>query len=304
MNEPVITIIGPTGAGKTRVSIALAKAVNAEIISADSRQVYKYLDIGTAKPTRLERSEARFHLIDFLEPDESYSCGRFARDAHALLHDICRRGSVPIVCGGTGLYVKALFEPLHELPTSQKAVKERLVRELVVLGTAGMYERLEGIDPAWAKTVKPADKQRILRGLEVYEITGRPLSSFISGKKAAAPFMPRYIGLQLDREVLYKRIDQRFDTMIRAGLVDEVRSLQKLGYAWTLNVFKTIGYKEIVDYLEGRLTLEQAVTAAKRRTRNFAKRQMTWFKRVSGVEWYDAEEMDIEKIISKYVIGN
>lgn len=298
MNEPVITIIGPTGVGKTRISIALAKAVGGEIVSADSRQVYKYFDIGTAKPTRLERGEIRFHLIDFLKPDESYSCGRFARDARALLNDIRGRGSVPVVCGGTGLYIKALFESLHELPASQKAIKERLIRELAALGTAGMYERLESIDPAWAKTIKPTDKQRILRGLEVYEITGRPLSSFISGKKAAAPFAPCYIGLQLDREVLYQRIDQRFDAMIQAGLVDEVRALQKSGYAGTLSVFKTIGYKEIVDHLEGRLTLEQAVIAAKRRTRNFAKRQMTWFKRVNGVEWYDADEMDINKIVS------
>jgi tRNA dimethylallyltransferase len=162
-----------------------------------------------------------------------------------------------------------------------------------------MYERLESIDPAWAKTIKPADKQRILRGLEVYEITGRPLSSFISGKKAAAPFMPCYIGLQLDREVLYQRIDQRFDAMIRAGLVDEVRALQKLGYARTLSVFKTIGYKEIVDHLDGRLTLEQAVTTAKRRTRNFAKRQMTWFGRVSGVEWFDADCVGPEDILKR-----
>jgi len=298
LNDPVITIIGPTGVGKTRISIALAKAVDAEIISADSRQVYKYLDIGTAKPTRLERSEIRFHLIDFLEPDESYSCGQFARDAHALLSDIPGRGSVPVVCGGTGLYIKALFEPLHELPPSQKVVKERLTRELAVLGTAGMYERLERIDPAWARAIKPADKQRILRGLEVYEITGRPLSSFIGGKKATAPFRPRYIGLHLPREVLYRRIDQRFDAMIQAGLADEVTSLSKIGYPWTLSIFKTIGYKEIIDHLEGRLTLEQAITAAKRRTRNFAKRQITWFNRVPGVEWYDADKIDIDHIVN------
>ena len=298
MNDPVITIIGPTGVGKTRISIALAKATDAEIVSADSRQVYKYFDIGTAKPTRFERSEIRFHLIDFLEPDESYSCGRFARDARALLCDIRKRGSVPIVCGGTGLYVKALFEPLHELPPSQPAVKEQLTRELAVLGVAGMYKRLESIDPTWARSIKPADRQRILRGLEVYEITGRSLSSFLDGKKATSPFRPKYIGLQLPREVMYQRIDQRFDAMIQAGLVDEVRSLPGLGYPWTLGVFKTIGYKEIVDHLEGRMTLEQAVMAAKRRTRNFAKRQMTWFSRVQGVKWYDADEMDINKIVS------
>jgi tRNA dimethylallyltransferase len=298
LNGQILTIIGPTGVGKTRISVALAKAAGADIISADSRQVYKYLDIGTAKPTRQERSEIRFHLIDFLEPDESYSCGRFARDAHALLSDIRRRGSVPVVCGGTGLYVKAFFEPLHELPPSQKAIKERLTRELAEFGTAGMYERLKNIDPVWAGMIKEADKQRILRGLEVYEITGRPLSSFIGGRKAVAPFSPRYIGLRLPREVLYRKIDQRFNAMIQAGLVDEVRTLQKLGFPMTLSVFKTIGYKEIVDHLEGRQTLEQAVMAAKRRTRNFAKRQMTWFSRVPGVEWFDADNVEINKIVS------
>jgi len=287
----IITIIGPTGVGKTRLAIELAEKFNGEIISADSRQVYKYLNIGTAKPTTEEREKAIFHLIDFLLPDEHYSCGNFARDAEHLIEEIIKRNKLPIVCGGTGLYIRALYDPLHQLPQADKNLKERLQQVLKEKGLDFLYNKLLGIDPEWANRVGPRDKQRILRGLEVYEIAKRPLSELIKKERVKARYRPKYIGLIVPRNELYKRIDNRYDEMISNGLVDEVKNILKMGFKPDCYGLRTIGYKEIVRYLQGDWDLKTAIEKAKQHTRNFAKRQITWFRAISEVNWYEPDDL-------------
>jgi tRNA dimethylallyltransferase len=286
----ILTIVGPTASGKTHLATRIAQEVCGEIISADSRQIYRYLNIGTAKPDRVQQKSATFHLIDFVEPNARYSCGQFARDAEQRISSIHHKGSIPIVCGGTGLYIKVLFEPLHELPASDKEVKTRLSQLLHDHGIHHLYQRLLDIDPVWAQRIGPHDTQRILRGLEIYEMTGKPLSTLLKGKRKLPKYLPYYIGLDLPRKELYKRIDRRFDTMIAAGFVNEVKSLLKKGFDPGINALRTIGYKEIIEHLTGKCSLAEAIAKTKRRTRNFAKRQLTWFSRIPGVQWYDPRD--------------
>jgi tRNA dimethylallyltransferase len=286
----VLTIVGPTAVGKTHIAAELTARRQAEIISADSRQIYKYLNIGTAKPTPKQRRTTKFHLIDFVDPGEEYSCGQFARDAEYKIEEIINRKNWPIICGGTGLYIRALFHPLDDLPKSNRETKRRLLEMLDEHGVAHMYGQLKRVDPQWAQKITPQDKQRILRGLEVYEMTGKPLSMLIAKKKKTARFLPYYIGLNLPRKVLYEKINTRFDQMIEQGLVNEVQQLLKDGLMPETGPLKTIGYKEIVEHLQGRLTLAQAIDKAKQRTRNYAKRQITWFNRIPDLVWHSPEE--------------
>lgn len=297
----ILTIVGPTAVGKTKVAIEIARRISGEIISADSRQIYKYLNIGTAKPTRKERKKINIHLIDFIHPDNTYSCGKFARDAEAKIEQIIRKGNIPIICGGTGLYIRSLFNPLHKLPESDKKNKEKLICMLAEHGLDYLYEKLLSVDPEWAKKINPRDKQRILRGLEVYAMTGKPLSTLIKKKKRKSKYLPYYIGLNLPREELYQRINNRFDDMLNNGLIEEVKSLLKKGFNPESSALRTIGYKEIIEYLQGELSREAAIEKVKCRTRNFAKRQITWFNKITGLQWYSPEDPDIVKnIISRW----
>ena len=286
----ILTIVGPTAVGKTEIAIQIATRFHGEIISADSRQIYKYLDIGTAKPTVEQKRKTRFHLIDFIEPHEDYSCGRYARDAERKIEEIAARNRVPIVCGGTGLYIRALFHPLDELPQSDLRTRSRLRETLNKRGLKYLYTKLQGIDQDWANRIKPTDKQRILRGLEVYEVTGKPLSKLIGKKKIHKDFSPLYIGLNLPREVLYARIDKRFSRMIEQGLVEETETLLARGFSKESSALRTIGYKEIIEHLDGIITLEDAIAKAKRRTRNYAKRQVTWFSRIPQIVWCNPDD--------------
>ncbi len=297
----ILTIVGSTAVGKTNLSIKIAREISGEIISADSRQIYKYLDIGTAKPTPEQKQMATFHLIDFVHPNDNYSCGQFARDAESKIEEIKERGKVPIICGGTGLYIKALFHPLHALPESNRVIKKKLQTAMETFGVDHFYKKLSSIDPALAKRITPKDKQRIMRGLEVYEITGKPLSALLKKKKKKAKYVPHYIGLNLPRRELYQRINERFTKMINQGLVNEVEMLLDKGFDPASSAMRTIGYKEIVQYFNNELTLEQAIHRAKQRTRNFAKRQITWFNKITGLQWYSPEDLDIVKnIISRW----
>ncbi len=286
----ILTIVGPTAVGKTVIAMLIAERISGEIVSADSRQIYKHLNIGTAKPTVAQRRKIRFHLIDFIEPDEDYSCGQFARDAEKKIQEILKRGKIPILCGGTGLYVRALFDPLDELPQSNAETKERLREMLKKHGLDQMYNKLQRIDPAWAERIKPRDKQRIMRGLEVYEITGKPLSKMMGIRMRHPKFLPYYVGLRLQRDLLYSRIDARFEQMLNLGLVNETTSLLKMGLDPRSSALRTIGYKEIVAHLQGEMSLDEAVEKAKRRTRNYAKRQITWFNRIPGMVWHEADD--------------
>ena len=297
----VMTIVGPTAVGKTQIAIKIAQKISGEILSADSRQIYKELNIGTAKPTPEEQKLVQFHLIDCVPPDESYSCGQFAREAEKKIAEIYSQGKLPIVCGGTGLYIRALFHPLHKLPESDKDVKEKLVTEMNTHGIKHLYERLLQIDPAWAQKIMPADKQRILRALEVYEISGKTMSSLTQSKQKESRYLPYYMGLTLPREELYQKINKRFDDMIENGLVKETEMLIEKGLDPASSALRTLGYKEMIEYLQEQLTFDDAVRKAKQRTRNFAKRQIAWFNNVQGIHWYDARDPNlVNNLISSY----
>jgi tRNA dimethylallyltransferase len=299
--KKILVIIGPTAIGKTKIAIEIAKKISGEIISADSRQIYQYLTIGTAKPIPSEQRLIQFHLIDFVHPDHVYSCGQFSRDAEVKIEEVKKRNKYPIVCGGTGLYIKALFHPLHVLPQSDKKVKQKFTKMLKQHGIEYLYHKLRTIDPAWAGKIMPQDKQRILRGLEVFEITGKPLSSLTYKEKRKAQFKPYYVGLNVPRDILYQKIDKRVDEMIEKGLVKEVTSLLKRNFDPQSNALRTIGYKEIIAYLQKNLTLAEAIQKIKQRTRNFAKRQITWFKKIPDVQWYNPEDINIvETIIDRF----
>lgn len=288
--QTILTIVGPTASGKTDLALVLADRNDAEIVSADSRQVYQHLDIGTAKPTPDERRRTAFHLIDFLKPDQAYSCGQYSRDAQTHIRDILDRGRTPIVCGGTGFYLRALYEPLHRMPRSTAETKQKINAELAALGLDKLYLRLQKVDPAWADRVGPHDRQRILRGLEIYDLTGRPISEFFADPRPAPQFEPQYIGLRLPRPVLYERIDRRFDRMLEIGLVDEVRSVLARGFAAGCPGLRTIGYQEIISYVQGKSSLSEAAALAKKNTRNFARRQDTWFRKMKGITWLDGQQ--------------
>ena len=293
----ILTIVGPTAAGKTAIAIEIARRIRGEIISADSRQICRHLEIGTAKPNAQQRRRVKFHLIDFVEPSQDYSCGQFARDAGQKIEEIRARHRVPIVCGGTGLYIKALFHPLDDLPGSSAETKTKLERILKERGIEYMYGILQRVDPEWASRVKPQDRQRILRGIEIFERTGVPLSRMLGKSKAPAAYSALYIGVTRARGDLYAIINERFDRMMRQGLVREVESLLARGLDPSSNALRTIGYKEIVEYLHGRTSLEEATEKARRRTRNYAKRQITWFNRVPGIVWLDGGDPAIAKSI-------
>jgi len=297
----ILTIVGPTAVGKTDVAMLVAERISGEIVSADSRQIYKHLNIGTAKPTVAQRRKIPFHLVDFIEPDKNYSCGQFARDAERIIDDILERDRTPIVCGGTGLYIRALFHPLDDLPQSSAATKKRLNDLLKRYGIIHMYRKLQRIDPAWAEKIKPQDKQRVMRGIEVYEITGKPLSEMMGKQNRVTRFLPFYIGLRLPRDVLYSRINTRFEQMLAQGLVKETNALLKRGFDPHSSALRTIGYKEIAAYLRGDMSFHEASEKARRRTRNYAKRQVTWFNKIPDIVWYDASDPELTERILKTI---
>lgn len=289
----LIVVCGPTAVGKTGAAIRLAERFGGEIVNADSVQVYRYMDIGTAKPTADEQARARHHLVGVADPDEAFDAARFARMGRAAIADIAGRGKVPIVAGGTGLYIKALLYGLAKQAPSDAAVRGRLRREAEQIGAAAMHQRLAALDPQTGARVHPNDSVRIVRALEVYTLSGRPLSAHHRDHGFAdAPFETFKIGLDMDRAGLYARIDQRVDAMMAAGLADEVRGLLEKGCSSDLKSMQALGYRHMVECLEGRTTLDEAVATLKRDTRRFAKRQFTWFRADPDIRWTPAEAID------------
>lgn len=287
----LIIIAGPTGAGKTDVAIELAEQFGAEIISADSMQVYRYMDIGTAKPSKEQRARVGHHLIDVADPDEDFSAARFRRMAGTAISRLHQEGRPIFVAGGTGLYIKALTRGLFGGKEHDPAVREQLRKEAKSLGLELLYERLQGVDPETAQRIGPNDRYRIIRALEVHLVTGKAISDH---HKAHGFHRVRYrtlkIGLGADRETLYSRIDGRVELMLKSGLVDEVKWLLAHGYHSGLKSMRSIGYRHVADYLEGRLSWEETVRLFKRDTRRYAKRQLTWFRADPEIIWMDPEE--------------
>jgi len=284
----MIGIVGPTATGKTAVGVELAERLGGEIISADSMQIWRGMDIGTAKPTAEERLRVPFHLVDIADVQGSFSAALFGRLAKEAASDILARGKIPILVGGTGLYVRALVDDLRPPPRAAKGIRERLQSGLDRLGPEPMMARLREVDPATAARLSPADSKRIVRALEVFETTNRPLSEFIEEDRRRRRESPwRLFGLACDRDALNERISQRVDAMIEAGWVAEVRSLAQAGMRVGLQSACALGYQEILAHVRGDLPLSDCVLEIKRNTRRYAKRQRTWFRADGRISWID-----------------
>ena len=303
-NKPkIIVVCGPTAIGKTAVGIALAEKCGGEIISADSMQVYKYMNIGTAKPTPQERARIPHHLVDVVEPDAHFDAVRYASMARKTAMDICRRHRVPIIVGGTGLYIKALLHGLFPARPIDAQIRERLQTEAAAHGSGVLHARLARIDPEAAAKLHPNDTYRIVRALETMETTGKSITLYHRQHGFAdAPFDSLKIGLHMNRQQLYKRINQRVDLMLAAGLLAEVKALLDRGYSGALPSMRSIGYQHMLGYIEKRLAWEEAVRTLKRDTRRYAKRQLTWFGADPDIIWQDPEQLDeITTILSKFL---
>jgi tRNA dimethylallyltransferase len=289
---PVIVICGPTGIGKTAAAVAAAETFGGEIISADSMQVYRFMDIGTAKPTIEERARAPHHLIDVVDPDEDFDAARFSRTAREIAVALARRGALPIVAGGTGLYIKAMLYGLFRAEPPDPLTRQRLKQEAVAVGSKELHRRLAGIDATAAGRIHPHDTFRVIRALETATATGEPITDHHRRHGfRESPFRVMKIGLDMDRQALYDRIDGRVDTMVNAGLLDEVRGLLSRGYGADLKSMQSLGYRHMVDFAAGRLTWEEAVRTLKRDTRRYAKRQLTWFRADKEIVWCAPENL-------------
>ncbi len=279
-----IVIIGPTASGKTELSISLASKIGGEIISADSRQIYIGMDIGTAKPTREQQSKITHHLLDVITPDKNYSAKEFVISAMKAVVEIKGRKKIPIIVGGTGLYIRALFEGIFDHPPIPKGVRKALIQELKKKGIGYLYKRLEEVDELSAKRISPNDKQRIIRALEVYKFTGKPISELQKESKIS-PLNPLYIGIYMPRDILRERIEKRVKKMFETGFMEEVKALLNKGYGIDSPGFFSIGYREACEIIQGNLSMEEGIKKIIKSTIQYAKRQMTWFRRISGVYW-------------------
>jgi tRNA dimethylallyltransferase len=284
----IVVIVGPTASGKSAVALELAGRFGAEIINADSMQVYTYMDIGTAKPSLEERQRVRHHLVDILYPDEEFSAALFREEAQQAIRDVDARGRKAMVVGGTGLYIKALTSGLIRGGEVDPAIREQLHAEAQGSGRERLYMRLREVDPVTAARLHPHDTYRIIRALEVYERTGQPISALRQRHHfQEVPYRVLSIGLMLEREELYQRIDGRVDEMMCKGLKEEVQRILERGYSPTLKALQSLGYKQMVAHLQGEYDLAEAIRRIKRDTRRYARRQITWFKADAQIHWVE-----------------
>ena len=301
MKKPLVVLTGPTAVGKTKLSIALAKALGGEIISADSMQVYKHMDIGSAKITEKEMDGVPHHLIDVLSPFEEFHIVRFQELAKKAVEDIYSRGRIPVFVGGTGFYIQAVTKDIDFTEGEEdKEYREELSRLAAEKGNEFLHEMLRNIDPKSAEEIHANNVKRVIRALEFYKENGFPISQHNEEQKQnETPYNLAYFVLNAPRELLYERIDRRVDEMMENGLMEEVQKLKDMGCRRDMTSMQGLGYKEILSFLEGEVPLEEAVRILKRDTRHFAKRQLTWFRRESDVIWLDKDKFsfDEEKIL-------
>ncbi|MBE6917190.1 MAG: tRNA (adenosine(37)-N6)-dimethylallyltransferase MiaA [Ruminococcaceae bacterium] len=295
--DRIICIAGPTASGKTALAVELAKELNGEVVSCDSMQVYRRMDIGTAKPTLEERQGIVHHMLDVAEPDESFSVSRYCDMAAPIVDDILARGKVAIIAGGTGLYMDALIKGNDFAPCPATGARERLEQQAEEIGMDAMLEKLRAIDPEAASKLHIADRKRILRALEVYEETGETITAHNNRTQSIPPrYDPLWLGLDFEpRQALYRRIDLRVGMMLEQGLVEEIRSLLAGGVPAKATAMQAIGYKEFVSALEGNGTIELAADEVRLASRHYAKRQLTWFRRNPRIHWltrHEGEEAD------------
>jgi tRNA dimethylallyltransferase len=299
----VIVICGPTALGKTSTAIHLAKYFDGEIIGADSMQIYRHMDIGTAKPTFDEQARVKHHLINFIDPDEHFDARTYAILSREKIMELHEQKIIPFVVGGTGLYIKALLHGLFKTEASDPDIRGRLTAEIQSFGSTYLYKRLCRQDPDKATKIHPNDTYRIMRALEVYELTGKTLAEFHQEHGFRdSPFLVLKIGLNIRREILYKRINKRVEIMINSGFINEVKRLLAMGYSPELKSMQSIGYRHIVNFIEGHCTWDETVRTLKRDTRRYAKRQMTWFKADPEVIWKEPEALeDIKELIKNFL---
>ncbi|MFO7153400.1 MAG: tRNA (adenosine(37)-N6)-dimethylallyltransferase MiaA [Caldicoprobacter oshimai] len=303
--KPLVVIVGPTAVGKTRLSIELAKALNGEIVSADSMQIYRYMDIGTAKPTAEERQGIPHHMMDIIDPGQEFSVAEYQRLATQAIDDIHSRNKLPIVVGGTGLYIKSLLYPMNFTDASyDQEFRKELQRQAETMGKEYLHKKLQAVDPKTAARLHPNDVRRVIRALEVYHLTGKPMSEYNQElEKMDYKYNVAMIGLTMDRAKLYERINQRVDEMIEKGLLDEVKQLLDRGYTRDMISMQGLGYKELIDYLQGRVSLEEAIYILKRETRRYAKRQLTWFRAQKDIAWVDVDQFESHEALAEWCLA-
>lgn len=296
-DKTLIVIAGPTASGKTSVAIELAKHYDTVVISADSRQFYREMSIGTAKPTDEELAAVTHYFINSHSITESFTVGDFERECLDLLNELFKHHNIVIMAGGSGLYIKAVCEGFDAVPEAEAGIRNQLNSELNEHGLSALQERLKVTDPVYYKMVDLNNPQRIIRALEVFESTGKPFSSYHTAKKTARPFNIIKIGLNWPRDVLYDRINKRVDIMVKQGLADEVRSLLPYKH---LNPLNTVGYTELFDYFDGKTDLNSAINLIKQNTRRFAKRQLTWFRK-NELTWLSADKPDLKNNLLRII---
>ncbi|MBI5554788.1 MAG: tRNA (adenosine(37)-N6)-dimethylallyltransferase MiaA [Elusimicrobia bacterium] len=294
----IIAIVGPTASGKSGVAVVLAKKLNAEIISFDSRQVYKYLNIGTAKPTASQLRQIKHHLISICHPDEEFNAGTFVKLASDRIRILEKKGKNVILVGGTGLYLKALLEGLCPAPPANKRLRRELEAKAKKYGKMYLYKRLAKIDPKAAAKIHPNNRPRLIRALEIFYQTGKPFSQ-LHQQTVPPRYKAKIIGISCDRQTLYKRIDRRVDEMFRKGLVREVCSLIMRGYGPELKPMQSLGYRQVCQYLAGKITLPAALVQTKLDTRHYAKRQLSWFRPNKEIRWFPVKyNLDNKTLLS------
>ncbi len=298
----VIAVMGPTAVGKTRLVLQLAKDVGAEIINADSMQIYRLMDIGTAKPTLADREEVTHHLLDIVDADQDFDASRYSQLAREVIVSLARQGKVAIMVGGTGLYLKAVFHGLFPGAFSDPVTRQRLHKEAEKDGGSELYQRLQEVDSTTAQRLHPHDLFRIIRALEVWECSGRPMSvlHWEHGFRDRL-FRTLKIGLNRPRSELYERIDRRVEEMMAKGLLDEVRGLLNRGYGPHLRSMQALGYRHMMQHLQDGVEIEKVIRTMQRDTRRYAKRQMTWFRRDEEINWFHPEAVDIVGLARKFL---
>ncbi len=306
MKSPLICIVGPTAVGKTEIAIQLAQHLDAEIVSLDSRQIYRGMDIGTAKPTPDQRGAVPHHLIDCVDVDQTFSVAEYQRLADTAIEEIRGRGKRTMAVGGAGLYFRGIIDGLFDGPGADAETRSKLQREADEHGNVALHERLRRCDPETANRVHPNNLVRVIRALEIYELTGKPISSLQQQWKMNEPRYPfRAFGLNIPRETLYQRIEERVDRMVEAGLIEEVKGLLDQGYPRNCVAMQSFGYKELIDYLDGKRTFDEAIALLKQNTRRFAKRQLTWFRNDPRIEWLDTSQFSsIDGIVDNLIAKN
>jgi len=302
--QKIIVLAGPTAIGKTELSLAVAEEFGCEIISMDSMQIYKYMDIGTAKPTIAEQQRVPHHLLDFVDPAEPYNVGCYVADARRVIKEIAARNRLPMLVGGTGLYMARLLDGIFELPEVPKEIRDKVQHILQEKGHSYLHAELQKVDPDSAARIHPHDSQRLTRAMEIWQATGVPWSRHLAIEqeeraKQRACFDVMKIGLNCDRTILYARINRRVEIMVEQGILQEVENLLAMGYARELNPMQSIGYKHMVNYIDKIWQWDESLVYLARDTRRYAKRQLTWFGRDGEINWFRPDEIEAVRLLLK-----